>query len=457
MIEVLAHIFRPTRQRKGKRARSRYYVMRWKLHGESKWQRVCLGVSDQAVAEARMREFVREHEQEAAGIITPRPLRDGAQRTIAGHLGEFVDHLESSGRTVHYRNIVSKRCGKVFDACGWKLLRDVTPESFDAWRAGSKLAPKTLNHYLGTLLVLLNWLKRRGRLVANPLASVAAVALPEGDSSVRALSDAEMTRLLDAAGPRRLAYLLAVTTGLRRAELGALDWSDVRLDAVRPFLRVRGATTKSGKSANQPLCVDAVDALRAAVGAVQAGPVLPSGVPSMKLWRRDLKGAGIGRVDADGRRVVFHSLRHTFATNLNRAGVAPRVAMELMRHSEIALTMRTYTDRQFLPIFDAMEQLPRFSAPESLPVAAVATGTDGRLSNAKEDAHHDAHRVVKSSLRVSTPVDSASALDAMQTLENKADSLHLAVPVTPCQSVRKMSAVGIEPTTRRLKVCCSTN
>jgi site-specific recombinase XerD len=44
-------------------------------------------------------------------------------------------------------------------------------------------------------------------------------------------------------------------------------------------------------------------------------------------------------LDEQGRRVDFHSLRLTFGTNLVLRGVHPRVVQELMRHSDIRLTM----------------------------------------------------------------------------------------------------------------------
>ncbi len=39
----------------------------------------------------------------------------------------------------------------------------------------------------------------------------------------------------------------------------------------------------------------------------------------------------------------FHALRHTFITNLCRANVSPKTAQALARHSDIRLTMNTYS------------------------------------------------------------------------------------------------------------------
>ena len=65
-------------------------------------------------------------------------------------------------------------------------------------------------------------------------------------------------------------------------------------------------------------------------------------------------------IDEHGRRADFHALRHTLATNLARNGVLPRVAMEFMRHNEMRLTNKTYTDVTCLPMAEAAEMLPRF-------------------------------------------------------------------------------------------------
>ena len=42
---------------------------------------------------------------------------------------------------------------------------------------------------------------------------------------------------------------------------------------------------------------------------------------------------------------------------LARAGVSPRVAMELMRHSDMRLTAKTYTDVMSLPLFGELEKI----------------------------------------------------------------------------------------------------
>jgi integrase len=54
----------------------------------------------------------------------------------------------------------------------------------------------------------------------------------------------------------------------------------------------------------------------------------------------------------------FHSLRKTFITNLSRAGVSPKMAQSLARHSDINLTMNVYTMVNVSDQAAAVESLP---------------------------------------------------------------------------------------------------
>ena len=53
-------------------------------------------------------------------------------------------------------------------------------------------------------------------------------------------------------------------------------------------------------------------------------------------------------------------MRHTFATLLARNGVLPGVAQRLMRHSDIRLTMNTYTHLDLADTAGAVAALPTF-------------------------------------------------------------------------------------------------
>ena len=123
-------------------------------------------------------------------------------------------------------------------------------------------------------------------------------------------------------------------------------------------MNVRPSTTKNHKQAAIALHPDVVAELRKLP--LLPGKVFANGLPKMETFKRDLRRAGIEFIDPKGRRADFHSLRHTLGTNLALAGTAPRVAMEAMRHSDIRLTTKTYTDTGLLPVSDAVAKLPSF-------------------------------------------------------------------------------------------------
>jgi len=158
-------------------------------------------------------------------------------------------------------------------------------------------------------------------------------------------------------------YTLSVHTGLRPGELKQLEWQDVFLDVTKPHLKVRASTTKNGKAATVWLHSEAAEALRF----VQANRVDPKDervffglFPKSESVIRDFEKAGVSAACREGHKVGFYSLRHTFCTRLQNANVPPRLVMELMRHSDMKLTMRTYTDAELLPTSEAIFGLPAF-------------------------------------------------------------------------------------------------
>jgi hypothetical protein len=97
-------------------------------------------------------------------------------------------------------------------------------------------------------------------------------------------------------------------------------------------------------------------------------------VPDIDSHRRYLEWAGVAYVDDLGRRAGFHALRHTYGSMLAKAGVAPRVAMSLMRHTDLRLTMNVSTDPRIFDMAGAVEKLTAMSPAK--PAIVAATGTD---------------------------------------------------------------------------------
>jgi hypothetical protein len=138
-----------------------------------------------------------------------------------------------------------------------------------------------------------------------------------------------------------------------------LLWGDIVLDEGNSHVRVRASISKNKKEARIPL-VQELEILLAEFrpgSAGEADKVFVKGVPRCRTLRKDLDAADIPYVDGSGRYADFHSLRFTFNTWMQRKGFVPRVAQELMRHSDRRLTDKVYTDTNLLPLQQSMRNI----------------------------------------------------------------------------------------------------
>jgi integrase len=184
------------------------------------------------------------------------------------------------------------------------------------------------------------------------------------------VSPAERRRLKRIGRCRALVYKFMMLTGLRRSEAALVTVGALCLDEDAPYVHVEGKRAKSGRAATLPLRSDLAEDLRkhvARLAEAHRGEAPPD-MPLFDIdWRNllrtfnlDLASAGIPKRDAQGRTVDVHSLRHTFSTLLARNGVSPGVAQKLMRHSDIRLTMNTYTHLGLADTASAVASLPTF-------------------------------------------------------------------------------------------------
>nr|MBA3834152.1 tyrosine-type recombinase/integrase [Chthoniobacterales bacterium] len=352
-------VFRAKRQKNGKRHIAPTYTGRYRLAGDPTDTDVALGVSDKQVAQEMLRKIIVDAEREREGLIAPRNQRDAIALSLSTHAHTYCDSRRAIRCDQKYVLELGRKLDKLIRECGWVTARHVTPESFEAWRAKQKKAPKTLNEYLNAISGLMNWLEPR--VGPNPLRFVQrAQTGVAAQRERRAFTTEELQRLFDVSGPRGVVYLMAARTGLRRGEMQQLRWADVHLDTPQPFVNVRASISKNHRQAQLPLSEDATAAvcrLRAAGGSA-ASLVFDRLMPRMNRFRVDLEAARIPYVNDRGEYADFHSLRKTCGTMLTLAGVSPRTAMEFMRHSDMRLTAKTYTDANLLPVSEAVAKLP---------------------------------------------------------------------------------------------------
>jgi integrase len=228
------------------------------------------------------------------------------------------------------------------------------------------LSAQTVLHHHRVLRQALHQAVRWQLLMRNPADAVDPPRPRRRE--MQALDDDQIAQLLDAAkgGNHFMPVLIAVTTGLRRGEILALRWQDVDLNkgtlAVRQSLeqtkrfglRFKEAKTQRSRRvvALPSLLVDALRkhrreqakhrwALGAAYqdhglvcpaddGAPQSPDALSAAFPHL------VSRAGVPRVR-------FHDQRYTHATQLLNEGIHPKVVSERLGHSNIGITLDTYS------------------------------------------------------------------------------------------------------------------
>lgn len=368
---MICYVFKRRRRIDGEIHESREWFgalrLDWEQGATRKWS---LGTTDKREAERLLHLERTTTEKRHHGLLPSVDCSEAQERPLNELLDAFLAHLGEIGRTkgtlAKYRNM-----RVLFARCRWTRLGHVTARSFCQWRARSGLSGKTVNDLLKNTRGFFHWLRREGSALEDPLEFVDPVKLTPVQYR-RAETPERLQRLLSAASPERAAvYLTAVQTGLRRKELQSLTVGDFELDGPKPFVRVPASIAKNRRESTLWLRAEVVSAIRGLLpDKPEAGHKVFAGlVPRLPRFRKDLELAGIPFVDAQGRRFDLHALRVTFGTNLSVAGVAPRTAMELMRHSDIKLTMRIYTDASQLPTAAAVAALPAFA------ISGTQTGT----------------------------------------------------------------------------------
>ena len=150
----------------------------------------------------------------------------------------------------------------------------------------------------------------------------------------------------------------------------------------------------------------------------------------------------------------FHSLRHTFISNLARAGVHPKLAQSLVRHSDINLTMSRYTHTTRGEQSEALAALPDLSTPASRELQA--TGTSDAIANADPSANRVACYVAFSDSEMSNSVrddaPEASVDDKVQERKKRSENRDLR---DDSRRVEQVPRAGFEPTTPGLGNRCS--
>jgi integrase len=352
-------------------------------------------IRDKAIAETWWADHIRAKHRVAVGHASAYDAQMAVP--MSEHIAEYAADLRTTGRDSHYVYVAERRLKILEKQCGWATLADINATSFARWRNQRRktgnphgkgnltdkgAAATTLNQFLETARAFTNWCAATQRLqgvaigsrIISPLLSGVARADGPKVRKRRALSDDEVTKLLGVTpAERKLFTRVGISLGLRRSELEQLQWGDLRLAAIKPYVQLRAEATKARRGDRLDIPATLADDLRAErpADAKDTALVFPT-PPNIDDWKADLTAAGIKYKDDMGNRADFHAgTRKTMCSRMHRQNVPLAVAMRRMRHTDAKLTMVDYTDDQQIGMDAA-------TLPELLPAApagAVASAS----------------------------------------------------------------------------------
>lgn len=231
---------------------------------------------------------------------------------------------------------------------GNKRLADVSQidiERIKSTMDKAKLSPRSIQYCLAVIRQVFNEAARRRRFRGENPAKMVKVSL--GDNKrVGFLTQEKAAELLAELKNRSLQLhdiaLLALHCGLRESEVFSLTWDCVDFEQGSLFIK----ETKGKKNRHAFMTTDVKKMLMARYQGIDSGFVFldRNGSRIQRIsasFFRAVDALGLNRGVTDRRqKVVFHTLRHTFASWLVQGGEPLYTVSKLLGHSTTAMTER---------------------------------------------------------------------------------------------------------------------
>lgn len=296
-----------------------------------------------AAAQARMEEDARAALEEKAQDMT-------LEQFLVDHYMPHAKKKKGSWRTDEIR--IHKT---IIPALGHMPMRAMTTADVNAFLdavADGGAAPATVVQYMALLRQAYNIAAMTsidGVPILTGQSPLHGIKAPQlFNARVGFLSYDDADRLTDAAKSKSQdlhdAIVISLNTGMRKGEVMRMEWQDV--DLVHGIIIVRdGPKQKPGGIVHINPEVEGVLSARKDGRAKPHGKVFPG----VKGEERDISRSfailvrelGLNEGVTDRRNlVVFHTLRHTFASWLAMAGTDILRIKALMRHKTLAMTER---------------------------------------------------------------------------------------------------------------------
>jgi integrase len=277
---------------------------------------------------------------------------------------------------------IERACRDLEKVFGPMLIKDIKPAMVEMYQdrrleeptwQGKPRSTANVNRTITVMKRMFNLALREEMVEKNPCFKVEM--LVENNARDRILYPEELGRLLSHL-PRHAALVVhfAYLTGMRAREIFTLTWSKV--DIVSRTIRLSAEDTKTKEPRSIFINDMVLDILS------EAGRVRGLGHNQVFTYKgRPIKGIRTAFLKACVRARIgdfrFHDLRHTFNTNMRKAGVPQSVIMKLTGHKSAAMFHR-YNTVDTADAMEAYRKLEGFLGQEEQGSGIPATQASGK-------------------------------------------------------------------------------
>ena len=189
--------------------------------------------------------------RDAVNFYLPHLHASNRTCTAAELVDELLKVKEADGASERYLSDLRSRLTQFAEAFDGKPVAEMTAPQIDEWlrslsnkETGKRLSPVTRNNFRRVLITAFSFALGRGYCVGNP--ALQSAKAKEIASPVGILTVDQTARLLENAAPEVVPSIaIGAFAGLRRAELGRLDWQEVDLQSG--LIEVTASKAKSAR------------------------------------------------------------------------------------------------------------------------------------------------------------------------------------------------------------------
>ena len=272
---------------------------------------------------------------------------------------KFDEYSKNNRKNYDKDKGMVKRFKNFYGNCSLNEFNSFKIEQYRSSRKRLGLKPATINKEVGIIRRMFSIAVDNDWMNSNPALKKHVKPMREDPVKKRILTVNEEKRMLNACKDE-CAYLkpiiiCALHSGMRKSEILSLKWENINLQDNLITILAQKNGKKSYLPISNTLKLELIKLFESKSSKyVFVNPITNSPYVNIRNnFKKVLDVAGITNF-------TFHALRHTACTRLIEAGVSLDVVKEIMRHSNISITLEVYNHIKQDRKFEAIKALENY-------------------------------------------------------------------------------------------------